>query len=136
MTRSRSKPRRPRREELGQGECLCDHCTGKCCRYFSLPIDNPSTWDDFDAIRWYLAHGRMLIYVEKETVVPAGDVPLQLPDRRQPLRHLLQSSQDLPQVHDDELRIRRGWSFDKVFETPEQLWEYAEAILPPGEPAA
>ncbi len=22
------------------------------------------------------------------------------------------------------------WSFDKIFETPEQVWEYAEAILP------
>jgi len=27
--------------------------------------------------------------------------------------------------YDDE------WSFDKLFETPEQIWEYAEAILPP-----
>ena len=23
------------------------------------------------------------------------------------------------------------WSFEKIFETPEQIWEYAEAILPP-----
>ena len=23
------------------------------------------------------------------------------------------------------------WTFDKVFETPEQIWEYAEAVLPP-----
>jgi Fe-S-cluster containining protein len=23
------------------------------------------------------------------------------------------------------------WTFDKVFETPEQIWEYAEAILLP-----
>ena len=35
------RKRGPRREELAAGECLCDHCTGRCCRYFSLPIDNP-----------------------------------------------------------------------------------------------
>ena len=23
------------------------------------------------------------------------------------------------------------WSFDRIFETPEQIWEYAEAVLPP-----
>ena len=56
-SRSQSKGRRPRRDELAPGECLCDHCTGRCCRYFSLPIDNPTTWNDYDAIRWYLAHG-------------------------------------------------------------------------------
>ena len=60
-----SKRRRPRRDELKPGECLCDHCTGQCCRYFSLPIDNPTTWNDYDSIRWYLAHGRTMIYVEK-----------------------------------------------------------------------
>ncbi len=27
--------------------------------------------------------------------------------------------------YDDE------WSFTKAFETPEQIWEYAEALLPP-----
>jgi Fe-S-cluster containining protein len=27
--------------------------------------------------------------------------------------------------YDDE------WSFEKLFETPDQIWEYAEAVLPP-----
>ena len=53
------------RSELKPGQCLCDYCTGKCCRYFSLPIDTPTTWDDFDSIRWYLAHGQTLVYVDK-----------------------------------------------------------------------
>src|SRR3954452_1695991 len=68
--RTRTKPRRPpkvTRETLAPGACLCDHCVGKCCRYFSLPIETPTTWDDFDAVRWYLAHGRTLVYVEEGT---------------------------------------------------------------------
>ena len=107
-TTRRTRKTKPRRDELKPGECLCDHCTGKCCRYFSLPIDTPTTWDDYDSIRWYLAHDRTLIYVEKGTVVPAGDVPLQLSDGRQPLRDLPQPPQDLPRVQDDELRVRLG----------------------------
>src|SRR4051812_35664429 len=64
-----TRTRKPKvaREDLAPGACLCDHCIGKCCRYFSLPIDTPATWDDFDSIRWYLAHGQTLIYVEKGT---------------------------------------------------------------------
>ncbi len=62
---AKPKRRKPSRAELKPGECLCDYCTGKCCRYFSLPIDNPTTWDEFDSIRWYLAHGQTMIYVEK-----------------------------------------------------------------------
>ena len=131
MNRTGVETPRPRREELKPGECLCDLCTGRCCRYFSLPIDNPTTWDDYDSIRWYLAHGRTLIYVEKEQWYLLVMTRCTVPDGRRPLRHLLESPQDLPRIHDRQLRIRRRWSFDKVFETPEQIWEYAEAVLPP-----
>ena len=31
----------------------------------------------------------------------------------------------------DDCEYDEDWSFDKVFETPEQIWEYAEAVLPP-----
>ena len=56
-----------RREDLKAGECLCTYCTAKCCRYFALPIDAPTTWKDFDYIRWFMMHGRVSIFVEGET---------------------------------------------------------------------
>jgi Fe-S-cluster containining protein len=125
------KKRKPRRDELKPGECLCDHCTGKCCRYFSLPISTPATWNDYDAIRWYLAHGRTMIYVEK------GQWYLLVMTRCQYLTH-----QDRCSIYWNRPKICRDyttanceyddeWSFEKLFETPEQIWEYAEAVLPP-----
>lgn len=42
----------------------CQKCSGKCCRYFALPIDTPEDWDDFDDIRWYLCHKDVTIFVE------------------------------------------------------------------------
>lgn len=42
----------------------CDKCTGLCCRYFALPIETPEDWDDFDDIRWYLAHEDVTVFVE------------------------------------------------------------------------
>jgi Fe-S-cluster containining protein len=131
--KTRPKPRktRPRRDELEAGECLCDHCTGKCCRYFSLPIDEPRTWDDYDSIRWYLAHGRTLVYVDR------GQWYLLVMTR---CRYL--TAEDRCGIYLNRPKICRDyktatceydddWVFDKIFEAPEQIWEYAEAVLPP-----
>lgn len=43
---------------------LCEHCTGYCCRYIALPIDEPTTSKDFDDIRWYLLHEGVSVFVE------------------------------------------------------------------------
>jgi uncharacterized protein len=130
MSRSPTKTHRPRRDELAPGECLCNHCTGRCCRHFSLPIDNPTTWNDYDSIRWYLAHGQTLIYVERKqwyllvmtkcTYLTDGDL----------CRIYLNRPKVCRDYTTDHCEYDGEWTFDKVFETPEQLWEYAEAVLP------
>ena len=35
----------------------------------------------------------------------------------------------------EECEYDDDWSFTKMFETPEQIWEYAEAVLPPPQAA-
>ncbi len=42
----------------------CTKCTGLCCRYFALPLDNPEDWKDYDDIRWYLCHEHTSVFVE------------------------------------------------------------------------
>ncbi len=79
-------------------------------RSFTIRIDTPTTWDDYDAIRWYLAHGETRVFVRKWGWF------LQVRPRRGTLEQ------------DD---FRMGDSRGKLFESAEQLWEYAEAVLPP-----
>ena len=43
----------------------CRQCTGQCCRYFGLQIDTPRSKEEFENIRWYLAHKKTAIFVEK-----------------------------------------------------------------------
>lgn len=43
----------------------CRKCESKCCRYFALQIDTPRTKQDFENIRWFLAHKDIEVYVEK-----------------------------------------------------------------------
>jgi Fe-S-cluster containining protein len=120
-----------KRSELPAGDCLCNHCSGKCCRYFSVEIDTPTGWDDYDAIRWYLAHGQTLVYVEKGTwnlVVMTRCKYLTRDDRCRIYYSRPKICQDYTT---DNCEYDEDWIFEKVFETPEQLWEYAEAVLPP-----
>ncbi len=43
----------------------CSKCDAKCCRYFGVHIDTPKHKDDFENIRWYLAHKDTAVYIEK-----------------------------------------------------------------------
>ena len=43
---------------------LCERCTGLCCRYFALPLENPEDRDDYEDIRWYLCHEDVTVFVE------------------------------------------------------------------------
>jgi len=45
---------------------LCEQCAALCCRYFALPIDNPTEANDYDNIRWYLMHESVVVFVEKK----------------------------------------------------------------------
>lgn len=47
-------------------ELNCTTCKGQCCRYFAMQIDTPDSPDEFDHIRWYLAHEKVAIFIEDE----------------------------------------------------------------------
>ena len=46
-------------------QSLCDHCLpAKCCLYFALEIDTPTSKEDFEDMLWYIAHEKIEIFVE------------------------------------------------------------------------
>jgi Fe-S-cluster containining protein len=119
------------REELKPGEVLCDHCTAKCCRYFALPIEEPKTRRDFDFIRWYLLHDRATVFTEDDTwyiLVHTVCRHLQ-PDHR---CGIYETRPEICREYTtDSCEYDDDWVYDRYFETPEQVEEYAEAVLPP-----
>ena len=128
---SPSKCGKPRREDLKPGECLCTYCTAKCCRYFALPIDKPTTWRDFDHMRWFLLHDKASVFIEE------GDWYLLV---HTPCKHL--QPNNLCGIYETRPKICRSyttdnceydddWVYDHYWETAEQVAEYAEAVLGP-----
>ncbi|MBU1084084.1 MAG: YkgJ family cysteine cluster protein [Candidatus Omnitrophota bacterium] len=43
----------------------CKKCEAKCCKYFVLQIDTPKEKDDFENVRWYLAHKEINVFIDK-----------------------------------------------------------------------
>ena len=123
--------RKVTREELKPGEVLCDHCTAKCCRYFALPLDTPTTQRDFDFIRWYLLHDRASVFKEE------GDWYLLVHTTCKHLRsdNMCGIYETRPQIcrdyTTDKCEYDDDWVYDFYLETPEQVWDYTEAVLQP-----
>jgi uncharacterized protein len=120
-----------KREDLKPGECLCTYCTAKCCRYFALAMDKPTTWRDFDHMRWFLLHDKASVFVED------GDYYLLVhttcrhlqPDNR---CGIYETRPNICRTYTtDNCEYDEAWVYDHYWETPEQVVEYAEALLGP-----
>lgn len=122
---------KPRRENLGPSDVLCDHCTAKCCRYFALPIDVPTTLQDYEFIRWYLLHDGATVFTENDDwylLVHTTCKHLQ-PDNRCGIYDT--RPQICREYSTNNCEYEDDWVYDRYFETAEQVWEYMEAVLGP-----
>ena len=43
----------------------CSRCSALCCKYFALELDKPSTWNDFENIRWYISHQKTSVFIQQ-----------------------------------------------------------------------
>lgn len=123
-------PPRISRKDLKSGEVLCTYCTAKCCRYFALPIETPTDRDDFEHLRWYMLHGRISLFVEDDTwyLMVHNDCDALQEDHRCGIY------EERPGIcrkyTTDECEYDDDAVYDRFFETPDQIWEYAQAVLP------
>ncbi len=122
---------RPRRDEIPQDAVLCEYCTAKCCRYFALPIDVPDKWKDFEYIRWYLLHGRATVFTDEgDWYLMVHTVCKHLQDDQR--CGIYETRPDICRAYSiDNCEYEDDWTYEHYFETAEQIYEYAEAILPP-----
>jgi Fe-S-cluster containining protein len=122
--------RKPRREEIPPGEVLCSYCTAKCCRYFALPIEQPTKKGDWEFVRWYLMHEGATLFREDDTwylLVHSQCKHLQ-PDNR---CGIYESRPTVCREYTtDECEYEDDWLYEQYLETSEQVAEYAEVVLP------
>ncbi len=123
--------KKPDRDQLKSDQVLCEFCIAKCCRYFALPMEEPSSWADFEFIRWYLLHGQASVFTDDGSwyLMVHTDCKHLMPDNRCDIY------ETRPQIcrdyTTDNCEYEDDWVYDRYFETPEQVEEYAEATLGP-----
>lgn len=121
---------RLKREDVPPGDCLCDHCTAKCCRYFALPMETPTERADFEYLRWFLLHDFATAFTEDETwylMVHTTCKHLR-PDNRCGIYDT--RPQICRDYTTDDCEYDDDWVYERYFETAEQVAEYADAFLP------
>ncbi|MDO5308764.1 MAG: YkgJ family cysteine cluster protein [Planctomycetia bacterium] len=112
-------------------EELCKHCNGKCCRYIALPIDKPTNYEEFDFIRWYLYHEKVAVFVEEG----AWHLLVMTPCKALGSDNRCTVYQTRPQICREYSTAKCEYEdlylFEQYFETPEQVEDYARALLGP-----
>ncbi len=125
-------PSKPKRDTLAKDAVLCDNCTAKCCRYFALPLETPTTLEEFEYIRWFLLHEHATVFTEEDAwYVCVHTVCKHLQDDH---RCGIYETRPLicREYTTDECEYEDDWVYDQYFETPEQVEEYMDAVLGPG----
>ena len=45
---------------------MCTMCGAKCCKYFSLEIDEPDCEAEYEDVRWYLCHEKTWVFIDED----------------------------------------------------------------------
>jgi Fe-S-cluster containining protein len=119
------------REDLPEGEVLCEYCTAKCCRYFAMPIETPDTFKELEYLRWFMLHDRASVFKEDD------DWYLLVHTK---CKHL--QDNNMCGIYDTRPEICReyttknceyeeDWTYEFYLETAEQVDEYTQAVIQP-----
>lgn len=122
---------KPYLKDLAGGDCLCNYCGAKCCKYFALPIEKPDDWTDFEFMRWFLLHERATVFVEDgDWYLLVHNRCTRLGDDNRCMEY--ETRPDICRDYvTDNCEYEDHWVYDHYFELPEQVEEYAEAVLGP-----
>ena len=111
---------------------MCRKCGAECCTYFCFPIDTPDTYEEFEDVRWYLCHEGVSVHIDE------GDWYMSVLNRCKMLK-----KSNRCKIYEDRPLICRGYDrdncdhtagdygYDALFETPEEIEEYARKELGP-----
>ena len=124
--------KRPKREDIPPGDVPCMYCPGKCCRYFALPIDTPESRREYDFMRWFLLHERAAVFVDDDAwYLLVYSKCNHLDDATNRCGIYETRPKICREYSSTKCEYEDHYVYDQYFELPEQVEEYAEAVLCP-----
>lgn len=121
----------PPKNQIPEGKTPCDYCNGNCCRYFALPIDEPENYREYDFIRWFLLHEKASVFREDESLFLLVHNKCNNLDDENRCRVYLKRPQICRDYSSEKCEYMESIPYQSYFELPDQVEEYAEAVLGP-----
>ena len=125
-----SIPKKIRREDLPPGDCLCNHCTAKCCQYFALGLDDPTEHRDWEFIRWFLLHDAASAFMEEKSWYLLVQTRCEnlLADNRCGIYETRPTI--CREYSTDNCEYEDDYLYEQYLENADQVAEYMEVVLP------
>lgn len=117
--------------DIPEGKCVCDYCDGSCCRYIALPYEPSDGYEGFDQLRWFIAHQSVSVFRDDSTYFLQIQTPCRYLDERNRCGNYAKRPKICRDYSADKCEYWIEGVFDGYFEVPEQVEEYAEAVLGP-----
>jgi len=63
-----SKKKKKHKKKIDAEELtrMCVSCGAKCCTYFALEIDKADSSEEYEKVRWYLAHTKTWVFTDED----------------------------------------------------------------------
>jgi Fe-S-cluster containining protein len=94
-------------------------------------LDRPTTWRDFDYLRWFLLHDRAAAFVEDGCWYLLVQTPCKHLDKNDRCEIYHRRPRICREYTTRKCEYHEDWVYDHYWETAEQIEEYAEAVLGP-----
>ena len=111
----------------------CAKCLpAKCCRYFSLEIDEPETKRDYDDFLWFLAHENVSIYLWNDSWYLMLHNTCQFLDPEENICTIYDERPQMCREHSvDECEFNSEYEFDEHFKSYDDLkkWMKKKKII-------
>jgi uncharacterized protein len=103
----------------------CGQC-GHCCSYVTVHIDEPEDKEDWEAIRWYVIHDDVIVFVDNE-----GDWLVEFKTKCSAIKNngdcgIYENRPDVCRNHDPDNceHNGEGESYELIFRTEEDVRNY------------
>ncbi|MFW6061353.1 MAG: YkgJ family cysteine cluster protein [Planctomycetota bacterium] len=108
----------------------CAQCDGRCCRYVCLEIDTPTTYEEYENIRWYVAHRDVSVHIDDGDWYFSVLTPCEMQDDEGRCT-IYQNRPKICRTYSSDGCDASGGDYDyeEVFAAPEQVERYARKAL-------
>jgi Fe-S-cluster containining protein len=111
---------------------LCQQCRSRCCRYFCFEIDTPTTFEEFDNIRWYVLHEGITVHIDQGCWFMAAENRCKNLDDDNHCRDYANRPVICRSYADDGCDFTEGdYGYEVLFAKPEAIEAYARKTLGP-----